>query len=159
MHQEDFSAFVRETGPGLLRAALFLTGDPDAAEDLLQSTYVRLYAAWPRVVRADNPLAYARRTLRNTFLSGRRRERELPMADPPDTVVPAADPGVRLDLIAALRTVAPLDRAVLVLRYLEDRSVADTAAELSLTELAVRSRSSRALAALRSQLIPEEDLR
>ncbi|GAA1809622.1 SigE family RNA polymerase sigma factor [Nocardioides hankookensis] len=153
---EAFAEFVRATGPRLHRSALLLTGDHHLTEDLTQATYARVYASWRRVSRADDPLAYARRTLLNTYLSHRRlrRNSELP-ADPtlgPEPASPEADHATRLDLLDALATLPPPDRAVLVLRYWEDRSVADTAHDLGITETAVRTRSRRALQRLRPLL-------
>jgi RNA polymerase sigma-70 factor (sigma-E family) len=150
---EEFAAFVRTTGPRLHRAALLLTGDHHLTEDLTQATYAKVYASWRRVSRADDPFAYARRTLLNTYLSHRRlrRSSELP-SDPtqgPEIPAPELDPTTRLDLLDALATLPPHDRAVLVLRYWEDRSVADTAHDLGLTETAVRTRARRALHRLR----------
>lgn len=156
---EDFGDFVRATGTQLYRQALLLTGDHHLAEDLTQTTYARVYASWRRVSRADNPVAYARTTLLNTFLSHRRLRRsgELPTGTVPgrDSFAPEDDPTIRLDLLAALAALPPHDRAVLVLRYWEDRSVADTARDLGLTETAVRTRSRRALQRLRPLLSAE----
>ena len=153
---EEFAEFVRTTGPRLHRSALLLTGDHHLTEDLTQATYARVYASWRRVSRADDPLAYARRTLLNTYLSHRRlrRNSELP-ADPAlalELFAPEDDHATRLDLLDALATLPPHDRAVLVLRYWEDRSVADTAHDLGISEGAVRTRSSRALQRLRPLL-------
>jgi RNA polymerase sigma-70 factor (sigma-E family) len=153
---EEFAEFVRTTGPRLHRSALLLTGDHHLTEDLTQATYARVYASWRRVSRADDPLAYARRTLLNTYLSHRRlrRNSELP-ADPTlgtEASAPEDDPATRLDLLDALATLPPHDRAVLVLRYWEDRSVADTAQDLDISEAAVRTRSRRALQRLRPLL-------
>lgn len=148
----EFAEFVRATGTQLHRAALLLTGDHHLAEDLTQTTYAKVYASWRRVSRADNPVAYARTTLLNTFLSHRRlrRSSELPSdLSVDEDGVPDGDPAVRMDLLAALATLPPQDRAVLVLRYWEDRSVADTARDLGLTETTVRTRSRRALQRLR----------
>ena len=150
---EEFAAFVRATGPRLHRAALLLTGDHHLTEDLTQATYARVYASWRRVARADDPYAYTRRTLLNAYLSHRRlrRNTELP-ADPtllPEPSGPQHDRATTLDLLDALATLPPQDRAVLVLRYWEDRSVADTAHDLGLTETTVRTRARRALQRLR----------
>ncbi len=150
---EEFADFVRATGPRLHRAALLLTGDHHSAEDLTQTAYARVFASWRRVSRADDPFAYTRRTLLNAFLSHRRlrRSSELP-ADPtlgPEQSAPEGDPTTRLDLLDALAMLPPHDRAVLVLRYWEDRSVADTAVDLGLTETTVRTRARRALERLR----------
>lgn len=147
----EFTAFVRETGTQLHRAALLLTGDHHLAEDLTQATFTKVYAAWRRVT--DNRLGYARSTLLNTFLSHRRLRRnserpaEVAIAD--EVAGPAGDPDARLDLLDALATLAPIDRAVVVLRYWEDRSVADTAVDLGLTEAAVRTKAKRSLERLR----------
>ena len=153
---EEFGDFVRATGTQLYRQALLLTGDHHLAEDLTQAAYARVYASWRRVSRADSPLAYARTTLLNAFLSHRRlrRSSELPRALHAAPRVDLADldpvdPTTRIDLLAALATLPALDRAIVVLRYWEDRSVADTAHDLELSETAVRTRSRRALQRLR----------
>lgn len=149
---EQFARFVRESGTQLYRAALLLTGDHHLAEDLTQSTLAKVFASWRRVSRADSPLAYTRTALLHTFLSHRRlrRNSELPTAhEAPEQPVATDDPATRLDLLAALATLPALDRAVVVLRYWEDRSVADTARDLDLTEAVVRTRSRRALQRLR----------
>jgi RNA polymerase sigma-70 factor (sigma-E family) len=152
---DDFTEFVHATGPRLYRSALLLTGDPHLAEDLLQTTYTRLFASWRRVQRAGNPVGYARTTLTHVFLSHRRVRRN---SERPTDVLPEADrlpdvePETRLDLLAALRGLAPVDRTILVLRYWEDRSVRETAAELHLSEGAVRTRAGRALARIRPQV-------
>lgn len=158
---EAFTAFVRDTGTQLHHAAMLLTGDHHLAEDLIQTTYAKVFVHWRRVSTADSPLAYARTTLLNTFLSHRRlrRNTERPFdvfRDHPHESSIDADPGARVDLLVALRTLPPLDRAVVVLRYWEDRSVASTADELGLTETGVRTRARRALQRLRPLLdVPE----
>lgn len=142
---------MRDTGTQLHHAAMLLTGDHHLAEDLTQATYAKVFVSWRRVQAADSPLAYARTTLLNTFLSHRRlrRSSERPSEVTPPDEGHEPDPGARLDLLEALRTLPPLDRAVVVLRYWEDRSVAETAADLGLTETVVRSRARRALQRLR----------
>lgn len=147
----EFTAFVRETGTQLHHAAMLLTGDHHLAEDLTQATYAKVFVSWRRVQTADSPLAYARTTLLNTFLSHRRlrRSSERPADVTPPDRGHEPDPGTRLDLLDALRTLAPLDRAIVVLRYWEDRSVAETAFDLRLTETVVRTRARRALQRLR----------
>jgi RNA polymerase sigma-70 factor (sigma-E family) len=153
----EFTAFVVETGTRLHRAALLLTGDHHLAEDLTQATYAKVFASWRRVSAAGNPLAYARTTLLNTFLSHRRlrrnSERPSELSVAAEGIVPDSDPATTLDLLDALATLGPMDRAVVVLRYWEDRSVADTAVDLGITETAVRTRARRALERLRPLLI------
>ncbi len=150
-----FSEFAAATTPRLFRSALLMCGDWHLAEDLVQTTLGKLYAAWPKVERAEAPEAYARGALTKTFLSHKRvrRNAETPTVDLGDAGAEAStDASTRLELFAALRTLEPLDRAVVVLRYWEDRSVSETARDVGLSEGAVRTRSSRALARLRAEL-------
>ncbi len=163
---EEFTAFVHATGRQLHHAAMLLTGDHHLAEDLTQATYAKVFVQWRRVSAAENPAAYARTTLLNTFLSHRRLRRngerpvDLDAAAPSGATYAATpavrdvEPGERLDLLTALATLAPLDRAVVVLRYWEDRSVADTAADLGISESVVRTRARRALLRLRPLIDP-----
>jgi RNA polymerase sigma-70 factor (sigma-E family) len=148
--QDDFADFVRQTGIRLYRTALLLTGDHQLAEDLTQATYTKVFASWRRVRRADNPVGYTHTILLNTFLSHRRlrRNREVPVADFSDTAT-TPDTDTRLDLLAALARLSPSDRAVLVARYWEDRSIAQTAGDLRMSEAAVRTRTRRALDRIR----------
>jgi len=154
--QDAFEEFVQAAGDRIHRAAVLLCGDHHLAEDLTQTTFTKVYAAWPAVSRADSPIAYTRKVLLRTFLSHRRlrRSAEWPVQVVPDTRADAPDPGDRLDLLAALRRLPPADRAVLVLRYWEDLSVARTAELLGIRENACRARSARALARLRA-LLPD----
>lgn len=157
----EFESFVHATASQMHRTALLLTGDHHLAEDLTQATYAKVFASWRRVRRADNPVAYTRTTLMNTFLSQRRARRwgerpgriedvseTLAAQQQTDAAAPQASEA-RLDLLAALAQLSPTDRAVLVARYWEDRSTAQTAHDLGLSEAAVRTRAKRALARLR----------
>ena len=109
-----------------------------------------------RLRSADSPLAYTRKVLLRTFLSHRRlrRSAERPVQAVPETRAEERDPDDRLDLLAALRRLPPADRAVLVLRYWDDLSVARTAELLGIRENTCRARSFRALAKLRA-LLPD----
>lgn len=155
----DFQDFVAARGAHLYRTACLLTGgDTHLAEDLVQETLGRMYAVWGKRRGIDNPVGYAQSVLVNTFITLRRRKSsgEQPVAEVRDPLGAAGDKDgdadLRLTLLAALARLAPQDRAVLVLRYWEDRSVEETAATLRLSAGVVRSRSGRALARLRDQL-------
>ncbi|WP_244930422.1 SigE family RNA polymerase sigma factor [Nocardioides sp. W7] len=143
---DGFEEFALARTPRLYRSAWLLCGDRHGAEDLVQETLAKVFVKWRRI---DNPAAYAQTTLVRTFLSHRRRKssRELPYADLPD--VAGADPTDLSDLRLGLRDVlaglAPIDRAVLVLRYSDDLSVEDVATRLGISAGAVRNRSMRAL--------------
>lgn len=161
----EFTAFVAQQSDRLYRSAYLLTTTPHAAEDLLQVTLAKVFAGWRRLRVADDPVAYAHRILINAFLSERRlrRNSEIPVGELPDHLArggttPSADVTDRLTLMAALAELAPLDRAVVVLRYWHDLSVATTAADLRLTESAVKNRATRGLRRLRDLLDDPIDL-
>jgi RNA polymerase sigma-70 factor (sigma-E family) len=154
---EEFAAFVAARADHLYRQAWLLTGSLHAAEDLVQTALTRTYAAWSRVRRADDPVAYVHGVLLKAFLSDRRRRwrGEVPHDEVPDLRAPhdPTDGQVdRLALVTALARLGRTDRAVVVLRYWEDRTVADTAHALGLTEAAVKNRSLRALRRLANDL-------
>lgn len=155
----EFEEFALARSAELHRAAWLLTGDRHGAEDLVQETLTRIYVRWEHVRAAGNVAAYARTVLFRLFVDGRRRRSstERPVAEPPTTAVTDGDVALRRSLIEALHTLAPVDRAVVVQRYLLDQDVESVAADLRLTNQAVRSRSSRALGRLRD-LLGEEFL-
>ncbi|NUP36452.1 MAG: SigE family RNA polymerase sigma factor [Streptomyces sp.] len=140
----------------LYRSACLLTGgDTHMAEDLVQETLGRMYLVWGRVSKVGNPAAYAQTVLTRAFLTHRRRRSsgERPIAEPPDRPAgPGSDATLRITLLSALARLGPKDRAVLVLRYWEDRSVEETAAVLEASPGAIRTRSVRALQRLRVEL-------
>jgi RNA polymerase sigma-70 factor (sigma-E family) len=150
---DDFEEFAHARLPQLYRAAWLLCGDTHLAEDLVQEALAKVYTRWMRRLAPpiENPAAYAQTTLVRTFISQRRRRssHELPSGALPEAVSVSGDVDLRMTVAAALASLPPLDRAVLVLRFLDDRSVADTATQLGVSEGAVRNRSMRALSRLR----------
>ena len=152
---EGYPEFAAARAGHLYRAACLLTGgDTHLAEDLVQEALGRVYLRWGRISRLDNPAGYAQTVLTRTFLAHQRRHssrREratdvLPELPAPD---PAGDTPLRLTLLEALGRLSAKDRAVVVLRYWEDRSIEETAAALNTSSAAVRTRCVRALARLR----------
>jgi RNA polymerase sigma-70 factor (sigma-E family) len=149
-----FAQFVREQTPQLLRSAYLLTGSSSAAEDLVQDTLVRLFPKWDRVMAADVPLAYVRRSLVNGFLNQLRRpaSRELVLDELPE-LADARDVGTDVttrDLVwRLLATLPERQRAALVLRFFHDLDDDEIAAYLNCRPGTVRSLISRGLASLR----------
>ncbi|SFR21379.1 RNA polymerase sigma-70 factor, sigma-E family [Lentzea waywayandensis] len=144
--------FIATRSGSLLRSAWLLTGDAHKAEDLLQTVLTEL---WLRRGRVEHLDTYARRMLYSTYLTWwRRRWRsEVPTGDVPDVLAGldhADDVTSRTVVLAGLARLSRQQRAVLVLRFFEDRSVADTAAVLKCSTGAVKTHTSRALAALRA---------
>ena len=156
----SFEAFVHATAGSMHRTAVLLCGDHHLAEDLTQTAYAKVFASWRRVTKADDPVAYTRKILVRTFLSHRRLRRtsERPVDAVPETVGADDDPTARLDLLDALQSLSADDRAVLVLRFWEDLSVAESARLLGTSDAACRQRTARALTRIRT-LLPdlEED--
>ncbi|MFD9288014.1 SigE family RNA polymerase sigma factor [Streptomyces sp. NPDC060030] len=154
--EDGFIEFAGGLTGHLFRSACLLTsGDTHLAEDLVQESLGRMYLKWERISRADSPAAYAQTVLVRTFLTYRRRRSstERPVADLPDVpLVTGPDPLLRLALLQALAQLPPKDRAVVVLRYWEDRSIEETAEAMQISSSAVRTRASRALARLRTLL-------
>ncbi|MFK0291246.1 SigE family RNA polymerase sigma factor [Streptomyces sp. NPDC090442] len=153
---EECAEFAVARAGHLYRSACLLTaGDTHLAEDLVQETLGRLYARWGRVSRTENPAAYAQTVLTRTFLAHQRRRSSTERAtdvlpDRPDAT--GDDPALRLTLLDALGQLPAKDRAVVVLRYWEDRSIAETADALNASSAAVRTRCVRALGRLRELL-------
>jgi RNA polymerase sigma-70 factor (sigma-E family) len=156
----SFETFVHATAATMHRTAVLLCGDHHLAEDLTQTAYAKVFASWRRVAGANDPVAYTRKVLVRTFLSHRRlrRSAERPVEVLPEVAGATDDASLRLDLLTALQSLAPDDRAVLVLRFWDDLSVADTARLLGTSDAACRQRTARALARIRV-LMPdlEED--
>ncbi|MFJ9777519.1 SigE family RNA polymerase sigma factor [Kitasatospora sp. NPDC101157] len=157
----EFLELVSSRTGHLYRSACLLTsGDTHYAEDLVQEALSRMYVLWRRSAftggrnRIENPAAYTHTVMVRTFIAQQRRRSsgERPTETLPERAGHDADSSLRLTLLDALGRMSAKDRAVLVLRYWEDRSVEETAEVLRLSSGAVRTRTTRALARLRTLL-------
>ena len=150
----DFESWLVARERALQRTALLLTGDPHSAQDLVQTTLAKLYLAWDRVGQLDHRDAYVRRMLVNEARSAWRRpwrRRELATDQVPDGDVVATEYDGSHDAVwAFVATLPPRQRAVIVLRYYEDLTEAQTADLLGISVGTVKSQASRALASLRA---------
>lgn len=150
-----FAEFVADRSVSLLRTAVLLTGDRGRAEDLVQEALARAWTAWPRIRREDRAEAYVRATMTNLSVSWWRRrwrgetptERLPERADGTDATSRAE---LRHVVRAALADLPPRQRAVVVLRWFEDLTEAQTAAVLGCSVGAVKTHGSRAVARLRT---------
>ena len=149
----EFEAFVRARSASLLRVGFLLTGDQHLAEDLVQTALARTHQSWNRLTEVGNAEAYTRKVMYHLQVSWWRRRRvaESPMADLPEAR--AADPtsgtALQLTVEQALSRLTPRQRAVIVLRFFEDLSEAQTAAVLGCSVGTVKSQTARSLARLR----------
>ncbi|NEA62248.1 SigE family RNA polymerase sigma factor [Streptomyces sp. SID12488] len=153
VRQRDFEEYARAGRQRLYRTAYLLCGDREHARDLVQSTLARLFQHWHRASRAEHLDAYARTVLTRLFLHERRRRlRDLLAHARPDPAPAEPRPELRVTLMAALGQLPPRARTMVVLRYWEDLSVSEVAAQLRCSESTVKSQCSRSLTRLRAVL-------
>ena len=147
---EDFTEFASARWLPLVRAAMALGCPLTEAEDLAQTTLLRAYVSWEKVLKAHSLDAYVSKMLLNAFRDSHRRRwrRETPMAEVPDS--PLTDPDVeRADALRrAVRSLNQGQREVLALRYFVRLNEAEIATTLNIAQGTVKSRLSRALATL-----------
>ena len=153
--EASFEDFVRARSNSLLRTALLLTGQRRAeAEDLLQLALERAYRHWPRICGSEGPERYVRRILASASADrwrrlARRPEQAIPIGGGPVVPDRTAEVADRDYLLRALAALPLRQRAVLVLRYFDDLSEAETAAMLGCSLGTVKSQAARGLARLR----------
>jgi RNA polymerase sigma-70 factor (sigma-E family) len=148
---EEFADYIAARLPSLRRLAFLLCQDRHQADDLAQSAAVRAYVHWAKASRADNTDAYVNAILVREFLHERRSAwvRRVSLTEPPDTATGQPDHDRSLDLQAAVATLPPRQRAVLVLRYYCDLNIYQAADALGCTPGTVKSQTAKALDALR----------
>jgi RNA polymerase sigma-70 factor (sigma-E family) len=155
--------YVRGQWPALVRYATLLCGDPVEAEELVQSALVRVTLRWPFVRDKDNPHAYVKRAIVHGNINRWRRvrSRETPTDNVPEVVVADRSASVAdHDAVRrALAALPPRQRAVLVLRYLDDLTEQETADVLGCAVGTVKSQTHKALANLRASFPVDEVLR
>lgn len=151
MDEQEFTDWAAGCQRSLLRTAYLLTGDLHRAQDLVQEALVKVAQRWSRL-RDGNPTAYARRIVVHDNVSWWRRHRETTGAVPDDSVPDevSSDPVNALVVRRALMRLTPAQRAVLVLRHLDDLSERETAEALGVSIGTVKSQNAAALARLRT---------
>ncbi len=152
-HDEDFAAFVAASWPALVRTGRLLAPDAASVEDLVQSALLKTYARWRWI---QDPGAYTRTVLARLATRGARRRwrGEVPTAELPETTGPdeAADIDSADAIRRSLARLPAAQRAVIVLRFYCDFTEAEIADALACSPGTVKSRSHRALVALRASV-------
>jgi RNA polymerase sigma-70 factor (sigma-E family) len=154
---DEFTAYLHARQPALLRTAYLLTGDLHQAEDVLQTSLAKLYLAWDRVQDRESVDAYVRRIMINENNSlwrrgWKRREHATDVLPEGPPVRDTYDEGASAALWDVVQTLPRKARAVVVLRYYEQLTEAETADVLGISVGTVKSQASRALAALRERM-------
>ena len=149
--EEEFVEFADAASLQLRRTAFLLCGDWHTAEDLAQTTLAKMFVSWRKVKRRGAEHSYANRILVNIYLDGKRLKRsgEILTDRFPDIATEPQALETRLVVLAALATLPPRARAVVVLRYWEDLSVEQVADVLGCSPGNVKSHTARALEKLR----------
>lgn len=151
---EEFARYFDTRARSLRATAYSLCGDWHQAEDIVQTALLTLYRVWPRL-RHETLDAYARKVVLRVYLHERGRHAREELTDvPPDVAIDQPGFEDRTLVLGALSTMAPKQQEVLVLRYLHDLSVEQTAEQLGLSTGTVKSQSARGLATLRNRLGP-----
>jgi RNA polymerase sigma-70 factor (sigma-E family) len=153
----EFESFADSYAHQLRATAYLLCGNWHTAEDLTQTTLIKIYLAWSRLNRRGELHGYARQVLLRSYLDLRRRasSTEVPVDElpaEPSATGSTVDVDEGIVLARALATLSPIQRSVLVLRYWEDQDVATISRLLDLPEGTVKSHCSRGLAGLRTAL-------
>ena len=145
----------------LVRLAAMLVRDTQTAEEVVQDAFVAMHGGWQRLRDNEKALAYLRQAVVNRSRSVLRHrtviDKNMQKA-PPD--MPSAEHGAlvlleRHAVVAALRHLPERQREAIVLRYYADLSEADIAASMGISRGAVKSHTSRGMAALRAALEQE----
>lgn len=154
--ERRFREFVGARSKALLQTAYLLTGDWEHSRDLVQSALAGLARKWGQLADPEYAEAYTRKAIYHAHVDRTRRlswRRERTTATVPETAAERSDPAdlvaVRRDVMAALRQLPAGQRAVVVLRYFEDRTDQDIAEVLGISPGTVRSQHHKALKALR----------
>ena len=153
----EFEAYMAARQPSLLRTAYLLSGDRHTAEDLVQTALAKLYLSWDKVQKRELLDGYVRRIIVNEHnrlwrRAWKRREHSTDVVPDDRSVDDRHDDGQGAALWEFVQTLPRKQRAVIVLRYYEDLSEAETAEVLGISVGTVKSQTSRALAAMRSRV-------
>jgi RNA polymerase sigma-70 factor (sigma-E family) len=153
-----FAAFVLSAQPRLRRTAYLICHDWHRAEDIVQTALVQMHSRWDRLSAGQGPGGYVHRAVVNAAIDEGRRpwRRERATERLPDRATPPDD-GLTAEVIAALSALPRRQRAVVVLRYVEDLDIEATALLLGISPGTVKSQSAKGLAAMRTLMTTGAD--
>ena len=157
---EAFRKQLLDALPRLRRYARTLSHDPGRVDDLVQATLERALSHWHQFDQRRDVLVWLLSIAHNAHVDQIRRDQHLSLLEPEQLTAlqdglpapPAPDPGLRMDLLAALARLSPDHREVMLLVGVEQLSYAECAEVLRVPVGTVMSRLSRARAAMRAAL-------
>ena len=156
VRDREFGEYFDSRLSRMRASAYLLCGDWHLAEDLVQTSFTKVYLAWHRLANREALDQYVSKVLVRTFIDEKRRgwwRRERTTDEPPEIPTPRGEaPEDRMALWQVLSGVPPRQRAALVLRYWEDLSVEETAEVLACSVGTVKSQTARGLQTLRTLL-------
>lgn len=151
---QDFSWFFRHEFPAVVRTASYVLHNRQAAEDVAQEAFIRLYKHWKKVSKYDKPEAWVRRVVIREAIRALRRQRFTQvLSEVPEVAV--SDRTEDPELLKAIAKLSPQQRAAIVLFYLEDRPASEVGQIMDCSEATARVHVHRAKKRL-SELLGEE---
>ncbi|WP_377641318.1 RNA polymerase sigma factor [Oryzobacter terrae] len=147
--QPDYEWVFRASYTSITRTVFLIVHNREAAEEITQEAFIKLLQRWDAVAGYDHPQAWVRKVatrmaVRHAAREGRRHERESRAGE--RRSAPPRDPAS--EVVDAVRGLGPMQRAVVVLHYFEDRPVAEVASTLQVSESTVKQHLYRARARL-----------
>jgi RNA polymerase sigma factor (sigma-70 family) len=150
----EYAWFFRTEFPSVLRTVYLILRDRGRAEDIAQDAFTQLYTHWRKVSRYERPEAWVRRIAIRMALRQQKRDRLRTVLERA-AVGPIVDHGTNVDLVGAMKSLSPTQRAVIVLYYYEDRPTTEIVEILGMSQSTVRVHLSRARRHL-AELLQEE---
>ena len=153
------TALYQAYATGLVRMAMLMLADQQAAEDVVQEAFLGLYRRWGSLADRGKALTYVRSSVLNgcrTVL--RKRSRRLPSYLEPDAESAEAIALLgeeHREVLAALRRLPARQREAVVLRHCLGLSEEETAQAMNISRGTVKSASSRGVATL-AKILKEE---
>ena len=154
----DFESFFRAERPRLFGSMLLITGSTHEADEVIQEAFFKIWERWDRVGAMENPTGYLYRTALNAHRSAYRRAVRAAKRtiSPPPSVDPFVEVAAKDDVLRALATMTPRQRAAVVLTELHGYDTDEAARAMGIRPGTVRVLVSKGRAALRATTEPDD---
>jgi RNA polymerase sigma-70 factor (ECF subfamily) len=151
----EFAEFFAASWDTCLRAVAASTGNMTLAEDQTAEAFARAWTSWHKVSHHPAPRAWVVRTALNAGASWwHRRRKETALASHDIAAADSEGSGIDAAILTALRRLPARQQEVIVFRVFLDLDIKTTAWQLGIAPGTVRAHLSRAMTALRSELVP-----